>query len=112
MDFSPEAQPSPAQPNPMRGFEEKTTTLLSFTNMLERMKVQGLLARLAFPEHEKPLHAWTEDKTPGDSLASRFSAYVEDLDRTDGEKEIDTTNAARMEALLEAVRRHPPETMH
>ena len=110
MDFSPEGQFR--SPEPTHSYErviESGQSILPLTDFKNIMKAQILLATAAFPNEKSPLDSWVEEKAPGDSLASRFRAYIEDPVRTPEDMQLDQSKIA---AFLESVRAHPPETVH
>ncbi|MES2931482.1 MAG: hypothetical protein V4682_02145 [Patescibacteria group bacterium] len=109
MDFSPEGQFRP--PEPTHSYErviESGQGILPLIDFKSIMKAQMLLAAAAFPNEQSPLDAWVEEKAPGDSLASRFRAYIEDPARTPEDMQLDQS---KITAFLESVRSHAPESV-
>lgn len=110
MDFSPEGQFRP--PEPTRPYErviESGQGIIPLTEFMGQIKAQMLLAAAAFPNEQSPMDLWVQDKAPGDSLASRFRAYIENPKRKPEELQLDPSKTA---VFLELVRLHPPESIH
>lgn len=91
---------------------ERPLSCVTLTDMHGLMRAQMLLAKAAFPESANSLEQWVEESGNGDSLASRFRAYVEEAARTGGDIHINIADPREMEELLQAIRAHAPETIH
>jgi hypothetical protein len=110
MDVSPEGQFR--QPEHAHAYERVVGSgqdIIPLTDFKGLMRAQVLLASAAFPKEQAPLEAWVKEDASGDSLASRFRAYVEDPARTPEEMQLDQSRIAE---FLDSVRTHPPETVH
>lgn len=109
MDFSPEGLRPPESARPYERVIESGQGTIPLTDFKGLMQAQMLLAAVAFPNAQSAMEEWVAERTPGDSLASRFRAYVEDPARTHAEMQLDPSE---IKVFLEAVRAHPPETVH
>jgi len=112
MKFSPEGHGSSASHESLEDFALRTPELVQFDDFRGLMKAQMLLATAAFPDAESPMNLWVEEDPQGDSLASRFRAWVDDPERTEDDMQLNVADRARMLELLDLVRKHPPESVH